>query len=70
MAEHHERRQSNEQMASDIGYMRGLLEGLAGPEGRVTKLEKSQDRQWWLTVAIGPALAILHQGLRKFGVNV
>ena len=46
--DHHERRQGNEQMASDIGYIKGMLESLAGPEGRITKLEAAQTRQWWL----------------------
>jgi len=68
--EHHERREHNYQMAQDIGYIKGMLEGLCGPEGRVTKIEAAQARHWWLTVAIGPALAILHQVLRKVGVNV
>lgn len=65
-----ERRQHNGQMAEDIGYIKAMLEGLAGPTGRITKLEEAQTRQWWLMVGIGPALAIFHQALRKFGVNV
>lgn len=65
-----ERRAGNTQMAEDIGYIKGMLEGLCGPEGRVTKIEQAQTRHWWLTVAIGPALALAHQFLRKVGVNV
>lgn len=57
-------------MAQTLGRIEGKLDSLAGPEGRITKLENIQDRQWWLTVAIGPVLAIAHQVLRKVGVNV
>ncbi len=65
-----ERRERNEQMAEDIGYIKAMLEGLCGPQGRVTTLEKHQDRQWWITVLIAPVLAIAHAVARKFGVNV
>lgn len=64
--EHRERREHNDQMAQDIGYMKGLLEGLAGPDGRVTKLEESRDREWWMTYVITPALILL----AKFGIKV
>lgn len=58
------------QMAQAIGRIEGKLDSLCGPEGRVTKLENAQTRQWWFTVAIGPALAILHGVARKFGLSV
>lgn len=68
--EHHERREYNFEMAQAIGRIEGKLDGLCGEHGRVTQLEKAQTRQWWLTFAIAPALALAHQALRKFGVNV
>jgi hypothetical protein len=65
-----ERRQHNDQMASDIGYMKGLLEGLAGPEGRVTKLEKQHERQWWVTYVVTPCLILASHVAQKFGVKI
>lgn len=65
-----ERRLFNLEMAQAIGRIEGKLDGLCGPEGRVTKLESAQTRQWWLAVAIAPALAIFHGFARKFGVDI
>jgi hypothetical protein len=58
------------EMAQTLGRIEGKLDSLTGPEGRITKIEKEQERQFWITVAIAPALAALHQLLRKFGVTV
>lgn len=58
------------EMAQTLGRIEGKLDSLAGPTGRVTKLEEAHTRQWWVTIAIGPALAIAHQALRKFGITV
>jgi len=58
------------EMAQALGRIEGKLDSLCGPEGRITKLEKTQERHWWFTVAIGPALALGHSIARKFGVNV
>jgi hypothetical protein len=52
------------------GRMEAKLDALAGPEGRVTKLEKAAVRQWWISIAIAPALAGLHQLLRKLGAAI
>jgi hypothetical protein len=65
-----ERREHNDQMASDIGYMKGLLEGLAGPEGRVTKLEKSAERQWWVSYVATPIVIVLSHTAKAFGVKI
>lgn len=69
--EHHERREYNIQMASDIGEIKGMLEGLAGEHGRVTALEKAQDRaenrQWIHTAVVIPLVTALHLGAKKLG---
>ena len=46
------------------------LEALTGPEGRVTRLERSNVRQWWISVGVAPVVAVLHAVARKFGANV
>lgn len=56
--------------AKDIGAMGSDIASLAGPTGRVTSLESSNTRQWWLISAITPALLIAHSFARKFGVDV
>lgn len=58
------------EMAQALGRIEGKLDNLCGPEGRVTKLEASQVRQWWFTACIGPVLAIAHGIAKKVGVNV
>lgn len=58
------------EMAQALGRIEGKLDGLCGEEGRITKLEKSQTRQWWFSVAVAPFLAIAQHIARKFGVTV
>ena len=58
------------EMGQTLGRIEAKLDGLCGPEGRVTKLEKAQTRQWWLTVAVTPIIALLHGIARKAGVDV
>ena len=53
--------------AESNGRIEVSLSALAGPEGRVTKLEKSATRQWWLNVAVLPIIASLHSIARKMG---
>lgn len=53
-----------------IGKVEVHVENLAGPQGRVTKLENTNTRQWWLTAGLGPILLIAHGLARKFGVDV
>lgn len=65
-----ERREGNIQMAADIGYMRGVLEGLAGPQGRITKLESAATRNWWMTYVVTPALFIGHAIARNMGARI
>lgn len=65
-----ERRAFNTDMALAIGRIEGKLEVLCGPEGRITKIEKSQTRQWWFSMAVAPFLAIAQAVARKLGVIV
>jgi GTP-sensing pleiotropic transcriptional regulator CodY len=69
--EHHERREYNLQMASDIGAIKQMIEGLAGEHGRVTALEEAQKtaetRSWVQTAIVIPVVAALHLGAKKIG---
>ena len=65
-----ERREYNADMARSLGRIEGMLEGLCGPEGRVTKIEKSQERQWWFSAVVAPFLVVAHAVARKLGVTV
>lgn len=51
------------------GRIEANIAALAGPEGRVTKLEKAGDRQWWLH-SISPALLAIYAIARKLGVAI
>ena len=52
------------EIKADVGEMKG------GLVARVESLESSHKRQWWFSVCVAPALAIMHGAARKFGVNV
>ena len=71
MSDHYERREYNLQMASDIGSIKAMIEGLAGPTGRVTALEEAQKsaeiRGWVQTAIIIPLVGALHIGAKKLG---
>lgn len=56
--------------AKDLGRIGADITALAGPTGRVTQLERTNIRQWWLTAAVGPVLLAAHGIARKLGVNV
>lgn len=58
------------EIKSELSRTTTLVEGLAGPEGRIKKLEVDNTRQWWLAVAIAPALALAHGVARKLGVQI
>ena len=72
MEEHHERREYNLQMSEDIGSIKQMLEGLAGPYGRVTALEEAQktaDTRFWIqTAVIVPLLGAFHVAAKKLGL--
>lgn len=55
--------------AGDIGFIKGSMEALSGPTGRITKLENTNTRQWWMH-ALSPLLVIAYGIARKFGVAV
>lgn len=56
--------------AEEIGKIGASVEALAGPQGRVTKLETSSRNQWWFTSAVAPMLAVAHAVARKLGVAI
>lgn len=77
--EHHERRQYNSEMfttlndiSRNIGEINGTLAALAGPTGRVTKIEEAQDRAetrtWIHTAVIIPVVGSLHVLAHKLGL--
>ena len=72
MSDHYERREYNLQMASDIGSIKAMIEGLAGPTGRVTKIEEAQEqaekRQWLHSVVVIPLVGAAHLIARKLGI--
>jgi hypothetical protein len=51
-----------------LGEVKSSIEGLSGPQGRVTALEHGQTRNFWLTMAITPLIGILHAITRKLGI--
>jgi hypothetical protein len=58
------------EQAESLGKMAGQIDSLAGAEGRVTKLESAQTRQWWFTFAIAPVLMIAKGIVNHFGVKI
>jgi 2,3-bisphosphoglycerate-independent phosphoglycerate mutase len=46
------------------GRIEANLAALSGPEGRVTKLENTNTRQWWLHAAVLP-LVFIFKGVAK-----
>ena len=78
MSDHYERREYNNQMfatlnaiSGDIGEIKGTLEALAGPQGRVTAIEDAQKsaeiRGWVQTAIIIPLVGALHLGAKRLG---
>lgn len=57
-------------MRDDLSSTKTMVESLSGPDGRITKLEDEQRRQWWITVCIAPVLALAHSIARKLGVQI
>ena len=54
----------------EVATTKTMVTELAGPEGRVKRLEDDQRRQWWVTICVAPALALAHSVARKLGVQV
>lgn len=57
-------------MTQTLARIEARVEDLSGPQGRVTKLESAQSRQWWVTAAIAPFLTICAAIAKKFGVTI
>ena len=57
------------QNAEVLGKMAGQLESLAGPEGRVTKLERAKATQFWVNIIVVPMIAFMHAIARRFGLE-
>lgn len=53
-----------------LGRIEEKVDSLSGPQGRVTKLEEQQQRQWWLSAAIIPVISGVHAIARKIGLNI
>ena len=56
--------------AGQLGKIEGQIEGLAGPDGRIKSLERTDSKQWWSHALIIPLLALLHTALRKYGMDI
>ena len=67
-----ERRAQNLQMAENIAQMKAMLEALAGPYGRVTKIEEGLDRAetrtWVHTAVVIPIVGAAHVIAHKLGL--
>ena len=57
-------------VATSLGRIEEKLDGLAGPDGRVKKLEEAQTRHWWVTIVIAPFLAMFHAVLRHYKIDI
>ena len=56
------------QVKADMAATRAAVEALAGPQGRVTALEQSQNFQKYYTYGIAPVLILLRQIAHHFGL--
>ena len=62
---------SGEEWYSEVSRSLGRIEGkLDAQNGRIKKLEDDATRQWWVSIAIAPALALMHSVARKLGIDV
>lgn len=59
------------EIAQAVGRMEGMLdEALKSDRERISKIEQSLERQWWMTYVITPMLLVAHGVARKFGVQI
>lgn len=58
------------EIQKDVAETKEAVQSLAGPQGRVTKLEDDANFQKWYTYAIAPALVGLHAFLRYLGIKI
>ncbi len=54
-------------VAESLGRIEAKVDGLAGENGRITKIEEELNRNWWYTAAVVPATALLNVVIRKIG---
>lgn len=54
------------EQAEKHGKMRGDIDAV---DARISSVEKSNTRHWWVTVAIAPLLGLIHGIARKMGVQ-
>jgi hypothetical protein len=59
-----------QQNALTLGQIKSDVTALAGPEGRVTKLENGATRNFWMSYVITPFLMIAHAVARNMGVRI
>lgn len=55
--------------AVSLGKVEIHVENLAGPQGRVTKLENTNTRQWWLHAAVLPLVFIIKGVTKHLGLD-
>lgn len=59
------------EIAQAVGRMEGKLdEALKSDRERISKIETSLERQWWMTYVVTPFLFVAHAFARKFGVQI
>lgn len=62
------------QIREDIASMKGSLDNLAGPYGRVTQIEswrkEHEERHWVQGAIIIPASVAITAMLRRMGINI
>lgn len=58
-------------IATAVGRIEGKLdEALKADRERLGKIEKSLERQWYMSYVVTPFLVIAHGLARKFGVQI
>jgi hypothetical protein len=53
-----------------LGEIRSDITNLAGPEGRIKKLENSQTLNWWMTYVVTPCLLLARSIAHALGAKV
>lgn len=56
--------------AEKFGRMAGQIEALAGPNGRISALETTDTRQYWMHALVIPVLTALHVIARRSGIAI
>ena len=56
--------------ARTLGEVKSDIASLTGPQGRVTTLEHSATRNWWMSYVVTPCLMIAHAVARSMGARI